>query len=457
MKKNLIYCIALSFILWETAGENVKFSLFDFFKGYSSSQVHPDEEKKPSSAGDENIQDEPVGISERVSVEPESNLAIEQKPEENLSEEIVETPKREPKINELPISSFNGITSVRELLKDIQMNLDSLTLGRMSNEDYEKVLQRRESINSAARSFVESSLAYDKIKFFEKILMEYNAVCEVCVYFLPNMDVSEIHKIQGMLISSELCTLKEELTYTFKTDIDEKLKTEILKFQETVKDGNLTDLLTKIRQNVLKIPRELLDIEQKSKVERLLQEVDLPISGNFRDKCNTLREILQSYNEVRTEPLKLRKINQNEIKGFVSKIIDDVFFENMINTLHIMEEENYSDTAEDDEEVLASRNIKKALFFLLGGISSGGEEQPGSLEQFRNSKSLKDKQNLLKESIAKFNKAVRLFKEAYLVLKQKGVTHKIKNLDEILPIDEDIDRIFKKISIYENLNEDDGN
>ena len=143
------------------------------------------------------------------------------------------------------------------------------------------------------------------------------------------------------------------------------------------------------------------------------------------------------------------------MKKLSIKAIEDIFFEKMLKILRIMDEEHYSITAENDAEALAARNIKKSMCKMLGGTSYSGKEYKSNIELFRTTNSLQEKQRLLKDSISQFNKTVDLFKAAISNLKAEGRRSKLKNIDIVNTINEDIDKIFEKIALYNNVENED--
>ena len=368
--------------------------------------------------------------------------------EERLSSELPLKIEEENRIDEVFVNSFRGVTNLTDLLKNIQSNVESLTFGRMSNDDYNKLVQKKQKIFDAKKQYDSAILAYDKICAMEQILMDYNAVSEISVHFLSDIGKQEINRVQNTLFLTEIDSLGDGLTYIFKTPISRDLQNTIAKVHSEIKDSGLKAFSEKLLREIEKIPNELLEPEQYAKVERILKEIHHPVTGNFEEKCATLKRIVESYNDLKSIPFRLKKISSESVKKLSIRAIEDIFFEKMLNILRIMDEEHYSATAENDAEALAALNIKKALCKMLGGISYSGKEYKSNIELFRTTDSLQKKQSLLKDSIAQFNKAVDLFKIAVTALKSEGRHPKLKNIDAISTINEDIDKIFEKIAIY---------
>ena len=483
MKKKVFLCLVVSLMVFETMakakdkqpvdGQNEepiiniknekytanapkKLGLIDFFKSGSKKQEKNGETYEvktsglKSNAAPENtsVEISPVVPINQVSTifdkNKKSSSVTKPKKDKTLSKVSVEN-----KVDEVFVNSFRGVTNLTDLLKNIQSNVESLTFGRMSNADYNKLIQKKRNISVSKNQYTNSTLAYDKICAMEKILMNYNSVSEISVHFLSDIRKHEIHKVQEALFLSEIDSLSDGLTYTFKTQISNNLKNSISNVHEEIASYEIKEFLNNLLKEVEKIPSELLDPAQYVKVEKILKDLRKPIVGNFESKCTTLKYLVESYNDLKTIPFRLKKISSESVKKLVLRAIEDIFFEKMLNTLRIMDEEHYSATADNDSEALAALNIKKALCKMLGGSSYSGKEYKSNIELFRTVASLSEKQSLLKDSISQFNKAVDLFKIAVASLKSEGRRPKLRNIDEINTINEDIDKIFEKIAIYD--------
>ncbi|MBO7453989.1 MAG: hypothetical protein J6T91_01205 [Alphaproteobacteria bacterium] len=355
----------------------------------------------------------------------------------------------ENKIDEVFVNSFPGVTNLTDLLRNIQSNVEKLTLGRMSNADYNKLIQKKRNISIAKDQYTSSTLAYDKICAMEQILINYNSISEIFVYFLTDIHKHELNKVQEALFLSKVDSLEDVLTYTFKTPISNNLKNSIANIHEEIGGYEIKEFLNNLLKEVEKIPNELLDPEQYKIVEKILKDLHSEVTGDFKSKCATLKYLLDSYNNLKDVRFKLKKISSESVKKLALKVIEDIFFEKMLKTLRTMDEEHYSATSENDSEALAALNIKKAMCKMLGGTSYSGKEYKSNIELFRTAESLTEKQSLLKDSISQFNKAVDLFKIAIDSLKTEGRRPKLRNIDEINTINEDIDKIFEKIAIYD--------
>jgi hypothetical protein len=474
MKKKLLLCVAVSFMIFDASaqGQQNKSSLMDFFTGRANprgEQENPEDKKDEGNAwvnkkrSSESIKSFP---QKRRKVAKEDLIPSDQIPllsdrvvespminEERLSSELPLKIEEENRIDEVFVNSFRGVTNLTDLLKNIQSNVESLTFGRMSNDDYNKLVQKKQKIFDAKKQYDSAILAYDKICAMEQILMDYNAVSEISVHFLSDIGKQEINRVQNTLFLTEIDSLGDGLTYIFKTPISRDLQNTIAKVHSEIKDSGLKAFSEKLLREIEKIPNELLEPEQYAKVERILKEIHHPVTGNFEEKCATLKRIVESYNDLKSIPFRLKKISSESVKKLSIRAVEDIFFEKMLNILRIMDEEHYSATAENDAEALAALNIKKALCKMLGGISYSGKEYKSNIELFRTTDSLQKKQSLLKDSIAQFNKAVDLFKIAVTALKSEGRHPKLKNIDAISTINEDIDKIFEKIAIYNKSTE----
>lgn len=464
MKKKLLLCVSVFLIGFEATARvsQNRSSLIDFLTGRSKVQ---DDQPDSGYNGEEN--DDVKGLQvERSSYEQDKstkNNFVTSEDSSLLSDESAESSKgdkkksntesslkigEEPKEDEVFINSFRGVTNLTDLFKNIRSNVEGLTFGRMSNDDYNKLVQRKEKIFSATKQYTNATLAYDKICAMEQILMDYNAVSEISVHFLSDIDKQEINKVQNALFLTEIDSLSAGLTYTFKTPVSRSLQNSISKIHLEIKNFGLKEFCEKLVKEIGKIPQELLEPAQYAKIEYILKKIHKPIVGKFEEKCKDLKSIVESYNDLKSIPFRLRKISSDSMKKLSIRAIEDIFFEKMLNILRIMDEEHYSITAENDAEALAARNIKKSMCKMLGGTSYSGKEYKSNIELFRTTNSLQEKQRLLKDSIAQFNKAVDLFKIAVSSLKEEGRRSKLKNIDAVNTINEDIDKIFEKIAIY---------
>lgn len=469
MKKKVLLCVAVSLMIFNVSAEGPKnqSSLMDFFTGGVNNR------DKRVDPGNKNKEDSILSKKEKSSKSVESFSRKKRKviqedlvPSDQIpliSDQVIESPvineeklnsepplkiEEENRIDEVFVNSFRGVTNLTDLLKNIQSNVESLTFGRMSNDDYNKLVQRKQKIFVATKQYTDATLAYDKICAMEQILMDYNAVSEISVHFLSDIGKQEINRVQNTLFLTEIDSLGDGLTYIFKTPISRDLQNSIAKVHSEIKDSGLKEFSEKLLREIEKIPNELLEPVQYAKVERILKEIHKPITGNFEEKCATLKHIVESYNDLKSIPFRLKKISSESVKKLSIKAIEDIFFEKMLNTLRVMDEEHFSATAENDAEALAALNIRKALCKMLGGTSYSGKEYKSNIELFRTTDSLQKKQNLLKDSISQFNKAVDLFKIAVAALKSEGRHPKLKDIDAISTINEDIDKIFEKIAIY---------
>lgn len=484
MKKKVFLCIAVSLVVFESMARETstidvqkRHSLMDFFRGGTKGRISQDGQE--SSYNEDNYKinnygdrsgDVAIGNS-RENIGPRRNSSsteFQSVPVDQvsvLSDKIVEAPliteqkleedqapleiSEENQIDEVFVNSFHGVTNLNDLLKNIQSNVESLTFGRMSNDDYNKLIQKKQKISVSKDQYEKSTLAYDKICAMEKILIDYNSVSEISVHFLSDIAKQEINKVQESLFLSEVDALGDGLTYTFKTQISDNLRNSILNVHKEITNYEIKEFSHKLLKEIEKIPNELLDPIQHAKVEKILEEIHSPISGNFETKCAALKHLVESYNDLKSIPFRLKKISSDSVKKLALRAVEDIFFEKMLKTLRTMDEEHYSATSENDCEVLAALNIKKALRKMLGGTSYSGKEYKSNIELFRTADSLAEKQSLLKDSISQFNKAVDLFKIAVDSLKSEGRRPKLRNIDEINTINEDIDKIFEKIAIYD--------
>lgn len=456
MKKKLLLCVSVSLIIFEATARvsQNKSSLIDFFTGRSqvqdNNQIDPEDNDKENDYGRGGSDKNKLITSEDSSVLSEkleeSSIVDQRKSNIESSLQIGE----EPKEDEVFVNSFRGVTNLTDLFKNIRSNVEGLAFGRMSNDDYNKLVQRKEKIFSAIKKYTSATLAYDKICAMEQIFMDYNAVSEISVHFLSDIGKQEINKVQNTLFLSEIDSLSAGLTYTFKTPISRSLQNSVSKIHLEVKDFGLKEFCEKLVKEIEKIPQELLEPAQYVKVEQILKKIHKPIIGKFDQKCTTLKNIVESYNDLKSIPFRLKKISSDSIKKLSIRAIEDIFFEKMLNILRIMDEEHYSIVAENDAEALAARNIKKSMCKMLGGTSYSGKEYKSNIELFRTTNSLQEKQRLLKDSISQFNKTVDLFKVAVSSLKAEGRRSKLKNIDDVNTINEDIDKIFEKISLYSN-------
>ena len=484
MKKKVFLCMAVSLVVFESMAREAstvdvqkRHSLMDFFRSGTKGQILKDGQE--SSYSENNYKNDSYGDrygevsvgNSRENVVPRRNSSpteFRSAPVDQvsvLSDKIIEAPliteqkleedqapleiSEENKIDEVFVNSFRGVTNLNDLLKNIQSNVESLTFGRMSNDDYNKLIQKKQKISVSKDQYEKSTLAYDKICAMEKILMDYNSVSEISVHFLSDIAKQEINKVQESLFLSEVDALGDGLTYTFKTQISDNLKNSILNIHKEITNYEIKEFSHKLLREIEKIPNELLDPAQYAKVEKILKEIHSPISGNFESKCAALKHLVESYNDLKSIPFRLKKISSDSVKKLALRAVEDIFFEKMLNTLRTMDEEHYSATAENDCEALAALNIKKSLCKMLGGISYSGKEYKSNIESFRTTESLAEKQSLLKDSISQFNKAVDLFKIAVTALKSEGRHPKLRNIDAISTINEDIDKIFEKIAIYD--------
>lgn len=451
MKKKLLLCVSVSLIIFEVAARvsQNKSSLIDFFTGRSQFQ---DNNQMDSENDDKKNDDEQDESAKNKLITSEDNSVIDQRKSNTESFSQI---GEELKDGEVFVNSFKGVTDLTDLFKNIRSNVEGLTFGRMSNDDYNKLVQRKEKIFSAIKQYTSAILAYDKICAMEQIFMDYNTVSEISVHFLSDIDKQEINNVQNTLFLSEIDSLSAGLTYTFKTPVSRSLQNSISKIHLEVKNFGLKEFCEKLVKEIEKIPQELLEPAQYAKVEQILKKIHKPIIGKFEQKCTTLMSIVESYNDLKSIPFRLKKISSDSMKKLSIKAIEDIFFEKMLNILRIMDEEHYSITAENDAEALAARNIKKSMCKMLGGTSYSGKEYKSNIELFRTTNSLQEKQRLLKDSISQFNKTVDLFKAAISNLKAEGRRSKLKNIDIVNTINEDIDKIFEKIALYNNVENED--
>lgn len=466
MKKKLFLCIVASFMIFDATAQSQqnKSSLMDFFTGRVNDRgdrIDSSKENRDGGRSKTNLMKSSSTKKRKIAREdpvPTGQVPL-------ISDQVIESPvideekltsepplkiEEENRVDEVFVNSFRGVTNLTDLLKNIQSNVERLTFGRMSNDDYNKLIQRKQKIFEAKKQYDSAVLAYDKICAMEQILMDYNAVSEISVHFLSDIGKQEINRVQNTLFLTEIDALGDGLTYIFKTPISRDLQNSIAKVHSEIKDSGVKEFSEKLLREIEKIPNELLEPAQYAKVERILKEIHHPITGSFEERCSTLKRIVESYNDLKSIPFRLKKISSESVKKLSIRAIEDIFFEKMLNTLRIMDEERYSAMAENDAEALAALNIKKALCKMLGGISYSGKEYKSNIELFRTADSLQKKQDLLKDSISQFNKAVDLFKIAVTALKAEGRLLKLKDIDAINTINEDIDKIFEKIAIYSN-------
>ncbi len=482
MKKKVFLCFAVSLIVFESIakkeqpikGQNEKkiidirgdrrstnakknLGLMDFLKSGSEKQKGKDrriyEERVTNPKSDiaykntsAETQTAPV---DQVSVISDNIVKSPSVTGRSRTKDLTSSEAMENKIDEVFVNSFPGVTNLTDLLKNIQSNVEKLTLGRMSNADYNKLIQKKRNISIAKDQYTNSALAYDKICAMEQILINYNSISEIFVYFLTDIHKHELNKVQEALFLSKIDSLEDVLTYTFKTPISNNLKNSIANIHEEIGGYEIKEFLNNLLKEVEKIPNELLDPEQYKIVEKILKDLHSEVSGDFKSKCATLKYLLDSYNNLKDVRFKLKKISSKSVKKLALKVIEDIFFEKMLKTLRTMDEEHYSAMSDNDSEALAALNIKKAMCKMLGGTSYSGKEYKSNIKLFRTVKSLAEKQGLLKDSISQFNKAVDLFKIAVDSLKSEGRRPKLRNIDEMNTINEDIDKIFGKIAIYD--------
>lgn len=454
MKKKVFLCVCVSLMLFAASAKQS--TLIDFFTS-GGKEINTNFQKRSAKEAPKQNRSSPkkrkqvfegnVEVLPMVSDKMDDSLVIE---EQRI--DPIQLPLKideENRIDEVFVNSFRGVTSISDLLKNIESNVESLAFGRMSNDDYNKLLQKKKEIVQYKQQYDKSVLAYDKICAMEKIFMNYNAVSEISVHFLSDISDEDIGQVQEALFDTEAGVMGDGLTYIFKTPISKKLKKLIESIHEKLNGYDLNKFTQKLLKELDKIPRELLDSEQYEKLNAITKELHDPIAGDFKTKCSILHKFVESYDELKSIPFRLKKISSDSIKNLALKAIEDMFFEKMLNVLRIMDGAGLSSKSENDAVVIAALNIKKSICDLLGGVLYSGKEYKSNIERFRTTDSIYEKRELLKKSISKFNKTVDRFKIAVASLKEEGNQLVIKDFDAVSCINEDIDRIFEKITIYE--------
>lgn len=469
MKKSVFLCVLVSLAVFETAAKDLEpqeqFGLVDFVFGNSSKNTKPDEQRSRKETkryqADNYQKEEHESINQPESYFPDqfsfsSDKVVEPHiPNEKKKEnECIFKVDDNTEIDEELFHSFKNISHVSDFLKKIQINVECLSSGKMSNSDWNKLVQKKQKISSMTQQCIDSIMAYDKICAIEKVVMDYNSVSEISVNFLSDIGRTEINQVQNSLFLSEVDLLSNKLAHAFSTPVGNDLKNSIEKLHEEIDDFEIKKFYEKLLFEIKKIPNELVESNQKEKIDQVLQKIDQMQRGVSKNKYITLQDILKSYNDLKVVPFKLKKISSNDVKNLLLEMTEDLFFEKMLNSLKAMSEESYSPLSENDAEVVAALNIKKAICKMLGGKSYSGMKYNSNIKQFRATDSLEQKQSLLKDTISQFNKTVNLFKTAVKALKEEGRSLKnLNNIDSIHTIDEDVDKIFEKIAIYSgNLN-----
>ncbi len=447
MKKNICSKFTIIIAIGNLCfmSSEAKFSLWDFIKGTGPVQI----------AKEETFQDKPK-IAEHTT-EPISNnfdktnsshkktTSIPNVMIQDKEQEIVKIPTNIPMPNNEPngilIGSSTEIFSVDDLLKIINNNVEKLSQGRLSNRDNKKLQEQKNIVETLLLDFnTKLNSVYNKICILEKILISYNLICETSAYFLEDIDKSMIEQVQNTLFYMDIEAAKNELTLVFSTEVSAELKECIIKWTDKANKDAITNFCNWISTQLKKIPSDLLEDSQSEQIKNVLNSISQTISGNFKEKCYILKNIVDSYNAIKTIPFRLKKIDNQEITDLILNMIEHEFFDKILENLHVMSEANFSETAELDEEVLVARNIKKTTQLLSEDTTKNN--QKSSLIIFKKSDSLFEKSNALKTIINQFNKTANLYNK---LMEIKGIN---KNIDLI---QEDIDRLMEKIKTHKSI------
>ncbi len=466
MKKKVFLCVIVSLMFFKTIAKDFEpeeqLGLVDFVFGRSPKNTNPDDKQKFEKPVKNRYKidyqqkkdPEPINQSESY-----SSAQFSDHSEQIIETSIPEGTKREHEyisktndkneIDEALFNSFRNISHISDFLKKIQIDIECLSSGRMSNSNWNRLIQKKQKISSTTQQCIDSILAYDKICAIEKVVMDYNSISDISVNFLSDIDKTEINQMQSALFLLEVDSLSDKLAHAFGTPVGNDLKTSIEKLHEEINYYEIKEFYEKLLFEIKKIPNELVEFNQKEKIDQVLQKIDDMKRGVSENKYAILQDILKSYNELKLVPFKLKKISYDDVKSLLLEMMEDLFFAKMLNSLRAMNEEGYSYISENDDEVVAALNIKKSICKMLGGTSYSGTRYNSSIKRFRDTDSLRQKQNLLKDAISQFNKTVNLFKTAVKSLKEEGRYLKnLKDIDSIRTIDEDVDKIFEKIAIY---------
>ena len=467
MKKKVFLCVIVSLVFFETIAKDFEpqeqLGIVDFVFGRSPKNTKPDNKQKYAKPTKDIYQVDYPQKNESEQVKLDESYSSDQFSAH--SDQIVETsvPENERRegeyrsktndkneIDEALFYSFKNISHISDFLKKIQVDIECLSRGKIkSNADWNRLIQKRQKISSTTQQCIYSTLAYDKICAIEKIVMDYNSISDISVYFLSDIDKTEINQMQNAFFLSEIDSLRDKLAHAFNTPVGNDLQKSIEKLHEEISDYEIKEFYEKLLFEIRKIPNELIEFNQKEKIDQVLQKIDDMKRGDSKNKYATLRDVLKSYNDLKTASFKLKKISYDDVKNLLLEMTEDLFFAKMLNSLSAMNEEGYSHISENDDEVVAALNIKKSICKMLGGSTYSGTRYNSSIKQFRTTDSLRQKQNLLKDTISQFNKTVNLFKIAVKSLKEEGhPLKKLKDIDSICTIDEDVDKIFEKIAIY---------
>ena len=289
MKKKLFLCIVASFMVFDATAQSQqnKSSLMDFFTGRVNDRgdrIDSSKENRDGGRSKTNLMKS--SSTKKRKIAREDPVPMGQVP--LISDQVIESPvideekltsepplkiEEENRVDEVFVNSFRGVTNLTDLLKNIQSNVERLTFGRMSNDDYNKLIQRKQKIFEAKKQYDSAVLAYDKICAMEQILMDYNAVSEISVHFLSDIGKQEINRVQNTLLLTEIDALGDGLTYIFKTPISRDLQNSIAKVHSEIKDSGVKEFSEKLLREIEKIPNELLEPAQYAKVERILKEI----------------------------------------------------------------------------------------------------------------------------------------------------------------------------------------
>jgi len=474
MKKKVFLCVIVSFVLFETIAKDFEpqeqLGVVDFLFGRSPKNAKPDDKQKYTnqtkdryqvdySQKNESKQIEQNDFPDQFSAHSDQIVETSVSGDEKREDEYKSKTNDKNEIDEALFNSFRNISHISDFLKKIQVDIECLSSGKIkSNADWNRLIQKKQKISTITQQCIDSILAYDKICAIEKIVMDYNSISDISVYFLSDIDKTEINQMQNAFFLTEVDSLSDKLAHAFNTPIGNDLQKSIEKLHEEVSNYEIKDFYEKLLLEIKKIPNELVESDQKEKIDQVLQKIDDMKKGASENKYSTLQDMLKSYNDLRTSSFKLKKISYDDVKNLLLEMTEDLFFAKMLNSLSAMNEEGYSHISENDAEVVAALNIKKSVCKMLGGSTYSGTRYNSSIERFRTTDSLRQKQSLLKDAISQFNKTVNLFKVAVKSLKEEGRSlKKLKDIDSICTIDENIDKIFEKIAIYSgNLDIEDG-
>ena len=147
--------------------------------------------------------------------------------------------------------------------------------------------------------------------------MDYNYISDISVHFLSDIDKQEINQIQNSLFLSEVDLLCSRLTHAFSTPVSNDLKKSVEKLHKEIDGCEIKKFYEKLLSEIKKIPDELVELNQRSKVDRVLERINQVTGGNFENKYVMLQDIVKSYNDLKLTPFKLKKILSNDVKNLL--------------------------------------------------------------------------------------------------------------------------------------------